>query len=201
MITSTNWGSESKIEARRATIIEPYYKAFKRKNIPPNTQYWTMCGRCATPQGKLVEGCELDYLTKIGFIKPNQFHGVEISPQTHKDNLKLTQANFYQGMMQFNISKAQNPAIINFDHHLSINEIKGQLIALLNYLKPHKDIMLVINLLKKYRTVNDTDEHIMKQITSIDQIVDYEVISLYEYNGVQDNNTTEMLSVTLVKNN
>lgn len=200
-ITETDWGSTSKIEARRATIIEPYTKHFKTNKIPKNAQYWTMCGRCATPEGNLVNGCELDYLTKIGFITPDQFHGVELSPEAHQDNSKLPQGNFYHGMLQFHISKANTPAIVNFDHHLSVDQIKAQLIALLNYLKPHSNFMLVINLLKKYRTVNDTTQHIMEQITSIDQIVDYEVISLYEYNGVQDNNSTEMLSVTLVKIN
>lgn len=199
MITETDWGSSSKIEARRATIIEPFIKHFKTNKIPTEAQYWTMCGRCATSKGNLVNGCELDYLTQIGFITPDQFHGVELSKEAHQDNSKLPQGNFYQGMLQFQISKARNPAIVNFDHHLSINQIKAQLIALLNYLKPHSNFMLVINLLKKYRTVNDTTQHIMEQITSIDQIIDYEVISLYEYNGVQDNNSTEMLSVTLVK--
>lgn len=198
-ITETDWGTSSKIEARRASIIEPYTKHFKTNKIPVDAEYWSMCGRCATPEGTLVVGCELDYLTQIGFITPDQFHGVELSHQAHQDNSKLPQGNFYQGMLQFHISKAKNPAIVNFDHHRSINEIKAQLIALLSYLKSHSNFMLVINLLKKYRVVNDTSHHIMEQITSIDQIVDYEVISLYEYNGVNDNNSTEMLSVTLVK--
>lgn len=198
-ITQTDWGTESKIEARRATIIRPYTQHFKTNKIPADTEYWSMCGRCATPEGTLVNDCELDFLIKEGLIDPHQFHGVELSHQTHQDNSKLPQGNFYQGMLQFHISKAKNPAIVNFDHHRSINEVKAQLIALLSYLKPHNNFMLVINLLKKYRTVNDTLEHIMEQITSIDQLVDYKVISLYEYNGVQDNNSTEMLSVTLVK--
>jgi hypothetical protein len=198
-ITKTDWGSQSKIEARKATIIEPYVKHFKRKNIPNNTEYWSMCGRCATPEGTLVPGCELDYLTKEGLITPDQFHGVELSGDIHEDNSKLQIGNFHNGMFQFAIQSAKNPTIVNFDHHRSIKTIKPELKGLFYSLRNFNNFLLVINILMKYRTVEDDKDYIDTTLASSNGIHDYRCISIYSYEGVRDTTQTHMISYSLVK--
>lgn len=99
-IGTKNWSCPHKQEARFKTIIEPYTILFG-KVLPPDRQYWTLCGEMAS-NGAISEGCELSQMVQVGLIKPNQFHGVEGNPQIHEANVRalkrpFNKAHLYQG--------------------------------------------------------------------------------------------------------
>ena len=56
-LNQKDWSCPKKQEARSQTIIEQYQIHFGQK-LPPNKQYWAICGQCATPDGQQLHGCE-----------------------------------------------------------------------------------------------------------------------------------------------
>jgi hypothetical protein len=69
------WDDPSKVVARQATILAPYRLEFGTK-LPPDQQYWTLCGEMADGD-RIQRDCELDQMVREGLIRPEQFHGVE----------------------------------------------------------------------------------------------------------------------------
>jgi len=66
------WPCPKKQAARIETILA---------NGPVANQYWSMARLFATP------GCEVDPILKAGFIRPEQFRGVEINRDIHDANV------------------------------------------------------------------------------------------------------------------
>jgi hypothetical protein len=117
-MVQVNWNRPNKKQARSATIMDRYAEYFA-PSLLPGKQYYTMCGRCADENGKLRVGCELDQLLKAGFLKPQQFYGIEIDPEIHSLNSGCHKkanwicGDFYFGMLR-NLPSF-NPGVVNID--------------------------------------------------------------------------------------
>lgn len=106
-----------KIRAR-CQIVEAYRKITGLDSIPENKGYWTLCNKQPN-----VDGAEIVQLVKSGFLKQNQFFGIdndlkgegiiEFNKQTHP------KANWFQGDwldVIENYFELFDPALVHFDY-------------------------------------------------------------------------------------
>ena len=145
------WNDPKKRLARQETIIDQYRKRF-HQTIPPNKQYWTMCGQCVDKDGRFQEGCELSQMLKDGFIQPAQFHGVEIDSNIAEANRRaFPEANwytddFYRAMQKAKIANMFSPAIVNADFINMPDRACGYLADIMGFLSSCVDeVMIVAN--------------------------------------------------------
>lgn len=119
-LNQKSWNDPKKIAARQETIINQYRRLFHWQ-LPPEKQYWSMCGQCTTPDRKQQEGCELHQMLEEKLITPEQFHGVDIDKKITTANRNAwPQANwyasdFYDALTKASASPDFNPVIINAD--------------------------------------------------------------------------------------
>lgn len=119
-INQKDWSCPKKQKARWETIISQYQKHFGYA-VPPDKQYWTLCGQCSTSEGKLLHGCEIWQLIDMKLLSAIQFHGVEINKEIHELNIKAFpeinwhNEDFYYAMVRAVDTKNFNPAIVNID--------------------------------------------------------------------------------------
>lgn len=120
-VENSQWDCIENVYAREKTIIELYRLLFQRDSIPKDRQYWTMCGAYFNfKQNRIVKG-ELVQLLKAGFIKPEQFYGVDREQIIIDKNrelfpeIKWIHGDFEKSMLSYSISGNFNPAIINYD--------------------------------------------------------------------------------------
>lgn len=126
-----NWGCSHKQDARLETIIKPYNAIFGNNCVPPKKQYWTLCGEMAS-NNSILKGCELDHMVRIGFITPEQFHGVEDNKDIYLANVKALsnsydKVNLYNGEFIKILDRALkkktlNPGVVYLD---TIQEPEG----------------------------------------------------------------------------
>lgn len=108
-----------KSEARRRLILEPCSHVFG-SSLPKHLQYWALCARCIDSYGNIIEGCELDQMTKIGLIAPDQFHGVDFDENTTRHNRIYNGSSWYSDHLEDAISDSINednfnPAVVHID--------------------------------------------------------------------------------------
>jgi hypothetical protein len=87
--------------------------------MPPKKQYWTLGGR-SYDKVRIHKGCELDQAEKLGLIKRNQFHSVDIKESVTESNRNIKEAHWYQGdfleVMKFTHKYGEfNPGVVNCD--------------------------------------------------------------------------------------
>lgn len=115
-----NWNCPKKQWARKETILDAYADIFGQKQLPPDKQYWTLCGECGSEEG-MLEGCELHQITEAGFIQPDQFYGVELDNGIHDFNFMVRggyhwiHGDFGTMMEDYAARDKFNPAIVNYD--------------------------------------------------------------------------------------
>lgn len=144
-----NWGCPRKRKAREETLVFLYRRLFRRKSLPKQQQYWTMCGQCATG-GKLIAGCEFDHVTGEGLVTPAQFHGVEISPEIHGENSYLTRGHFHLGDFYRTMATHPgfSPGIVNLDTIMFPERAASYAADVLSLLSNYQNpIMLVVNVI------------------------------------------------------
>lgn len=166
-----------KCKAREDTIILPYQKHFSRRVLPKGMQYWTLCGRSAHEKthekaGQIVENCEFYQLVKSGFIKPEQFYGVESRPKIAQDNPKAhasahwLHGDLYKEMNKMHSAGTFRPGIINVDL-VSFPKKGSNLVAdiLVQTASLPHDLMIVANFVLKTRYHDkETPEDVLAQL-------------------------------------
>lgn len=170
---SLNWNRQQKIEARQHSIIDVYRDIFKQQSIPPNQQYWTLCGKCVVDE-QIESGTEPDQLINSEFIKPFQFHGAEIDQDIYNNNLQCKQLNFYHGNIvsvlkdQHYNNKGFNPGIVNADFLRSPKTEAYKFLEILSLLKGYSQVMVAGNFCTKYYGKDDGIDSIIDAMNSYD---------------------------------
>jgi hypothetical protein len=150
-----NWGENNKQRARMDTTIQMYRKYFE-SSLPKNQQYWTMAGNCSTKDYKPLEGSEPWQILHEGLIKPEQFRGVEINPESYQmnkkawPNLKWYPIDFYRALLN---ELSFQPGIVNMDSFFTPEkgcDYLGQIMYLLTY-RNISHCLLFANLIVKGR--------------------------------------------------
>ena len=112
------WDDPKKLEAREHTIVEIYREHFG-ESLPPDKQYWTMCGAHFNGNNKL-DG-ELMHAVNAGVIEPRQFRGVDKEASIIRKNAEVypettwINDDFYWAMASAADRGEFNPAIVNYD--------------------------------------------------------------------------------------
>jgi hypothetical protein len=201
-----------KLEARYQTIIKVYRDHYGKQAIPSSSQYWSICGRCSYDMGKMEENCEPDQLIKYKLIKPNQFYGVEISPEIYEFNKSCNNeinwflGDFYDQMVEYSNHNKFEPAIVNADILLMPKcgvEYFSKVMHFLN--SSAKNVMLIGNFIMKARhqvaTIKDIVNGLEKEPCFQDSMSSRKWIihnEIYLYNGT-GKTRTKMGSVILFK--
>lgn len=125
-IDDAQWDDKEKKRYRQECIIGPTQKLFGT-SLPPDKQYWTLCGAHFNKKTRTPLKGELGHAVDSGLIQPNQFHGVDhavdasgkpiIIPQNRKfyPRANWHQGDFLEQMKKANKDKKFNPAVVNFD--------------------------------------------------------------------------------------
>lgn len=118
MKDQVDWGQDRKVQFRHDAIITTYRKLFDY-SLPPDQQFWSMCGQCVYKGRR--ENCEPDQMIKCGLITKEQYRGVEINKEIHElnefawPNLKWCNNDFYREMNAAYVKKEFTPGIVNAD--------------------------------------------------------------------------------------
>lgn len=146
-----NFSSYSeKYKSREETIIKAYDRLFNRTQVP--NDYITMAAVQADGYGNLLPMSELKQLLDSKFLKPKQFHGVDIDKEVIGINEQTGIGNWYvsdiYNFLEENIGKLR-PSIINMDTvHLGnrcADLVAKTLLLLTEY--EIEDCMLVVNVM------------------------------------------------------
>jgi len=118
-VDNCQWDSDLKKNSRVIAIIS-MYRQFFNERLPPDKQYWSMCGAHFNKKGE-ING-ELGHMKDEGLIQPDQFHGVDEvkriidrNRKIHPD-VKWYHGDFLETMEEIStIDGKFNPHIINYD--------------------------------------------------------------------------------------
>lgn len=143
-----------KFEARWQTLVCTFRELYGT-SIPEGFQHWTMCGPHAK-YGALHPMSELGQLASAGFVRPDQFVGVDIDPKIIRENKALNvpgamwiESDFFKAMRAAYRDGWFQPALINADL-LSLKEkgvvVVSEIMAFLEYIG-YGDVMLVANIM------------------------------------------------------
>jgi hypothetical protein len=114
------WNNKRKIKAR-TTIITICKTLLGYDCIPFDKQYITVCGKCTDANGNFLNECEPDQLIKDGFIRPEQYVGIDVNRQYIQDNynarkdLKWICSDFNEAINEMVCKDEYRAEIINFD--------------------------------------------------------------------------------------
>lgn len=123
-LSSCHWNTPRKVDSRRDTILEPYRAIFGAA-IPPDREYWTMCGGQFVQEGssfRRIDNGEFGQLFGTGLFTRPQFRGVDRDSSIISHNRALYPGvswycGDFLGTMEEAASDGQfNPAIINYDN-------------------------------------------------------------------------------------
>jgi len=163
------WSCPKKIQARTDTILS---------QPKPTYQYWSMAGLCTTPD------CEVDQLLSEGFIRPDQFHGVELFPKIYTRNKKAWPhlnwhlGDFFTVMRQAGDFK---PSLVNADL-LNTPDTGADYVARLLYLLLPYKATLIANLILETHDYRCTPDQAITKLSQCQQFR-YAMRGGYRYNG------------------
>ena len=188
-LLAKNWGHPDKVVAR-LEMINMYKEITGHQKLPNDREYWTMCGRNATPEGELIENCEFDQLTKSGLITKDQWNGVELNKKIANDNQKL-EGKWYQGtLINTFLRFSKNPGLVNIDHHCGSEKSCHLIKHIFN--KIPNDCFVTINMVQRCGFYNSSIDSIIKDILKETYpLVPYKKAT--RYNGTDTNNTTMVM--------
>jgi len=162
-----------KIEARNQTIIGAYESHYGRDQIPGDSQYWTICGRCSYEDGILEQNCELDQVAASGIASFDQMHGVEIDPEIFECNRKVNNGvnwhlgDFYETMVEYSNSNEFKPAIINVDMLLMPKHAASYFSKILMFLSNFDhETMLIANFILEHRHLRSKTVDFVRNLES-----------------------------------
>jgi len=119
--SSVNWSNRGKVEARQTSVIVAFRDATVLRSVPPDRQYWSLCGQLFDSAGRLKRGSEFEHVVSHGLLVPAQFHGVEMDREIHDGNQRaLPGVTFHFGEFSNVVYAALRrgafqPALINLD--------------------------------------------------------------------------------------
>lgn len=211
------WHTSAKKEQARRFMLERYCFEFKRKSIPSNRSYVSLCGRMTDESGEFFSGSELDQVLKMGIIKNmSQFYGIEREWDTHNLNSKISGSNWHHGDFLSIIGsllrteEGFSPSIVNFDSIQkpdTDNLYVPQLINLLHRTRLNK-IMLVVNYVMKsfIDLVPDDSESTVRNLCSYPQFRRVWKTGewtchneMYSYDGTSENSQSKMATILFFK--
>lgn len=146
------WSCPKKQTARADTILA---------QPRPVNQYWSMAGLSTTL------GCEVDQLLRAGFIRPEQFHGVEICRDIYDANvaahpsLAWHHGDFFQVMRQH---AGFNPSLVNADL-LQSADTAADYIARILYLLTPFEATLIANFVMEHRGYRTNPDHVLRRLS------------------------------------
>jgi len=149
------WSCPKKQAARTATILA-------QECI---NQYWSMAGLSTTPD------CEVDQLLKANFIRPEQFHGVEINRDIHDanvaawPNLAWHYGDFFDVMHQY---EGFNPSLVNADL-LQTVDTGADYIARILHLLESFNATLIANFIMEHRGYRCNPDHVLRRLHQCQQ--------------------------------
>jgi hypothetical protein len=155
-IPMRTWSCPKKQAARTETILA---------NGPVANQYWSMAGISTTP------GCEVDQILKAGFIRPEQFHGVEINRDIYDANLAAYPTlawhcgDFFQVMRQH---EGFSPSLVNADLLQTVDTAADYIARILGLLVPF-DAVLIANFVMEHRGYRSTPDYVLKRLAQCQQ--------------------------------
>ena len=150
------WSCPKKQAARTATILA---------NGPVANQYWSMAGLSTTP------GCEVDQILKAGFIRREQFHGVEIIRDIHDanvaacPNLAWHHGDFFQVMHEYD---GFNPSLVNADLLQTVDTAADYIARILHLLGAFNAV-LIANFIMEHRGYRSTPDYVLKRLAQCQQ--------------------------------
>jgi hypothetical protein len=216
-----SWHSQKKLDARRDTIIDAYTNTFGRSKLPMGTQYWTMCGKNTSADGKLDRECEFGQIVESGLITPGQFYGVEVDSEICQANQMASEdvqwkesphwirGDFLETIIRYDNRKEFNPGIVNVDHikmpHSGGVDYLAKILKLVDC-ATDGDVMIICNLILKIRSHSTDRENFVDCLNSNPLYHSlkgnwYRWSSVYAYDGSNVGKTTRMGTVVMFKKN
>jgi hypothetical protein len=150
------WSCPKKQAARVETILA---------NGPVVNEYWSMAGLSTT------QGCEVDQILKAGFIRPDQFHGVEINGDIHDANvaawptLAWHHGDFFQVMREYDGFK---PSLVNADLLQTVDTAADYIARILHLLEPFNTV-LIANFIMEHRGYRTDPDYVLKRLAQCQQ--------------------------------
>ena len=150
-----DWGNRKKRKSRQESIFDKYREIMGHNSLPPDKQYWTLCGKHTSPY------CELPHALADGIITPNQFHGVDRVKDIITHNRKIyPEANWYEGEFDRVIDQVDGftPGLVNLDTvHMTekASILAAQVLFVLVSLGASDCLLAVNHLLNNPREHND----------------------------------------------
>ncbi len=120
-INKKKWDDPFKQEARDRSIVSWYRNLMGMDGLPPDEQYWTLCGNLSDNAGGVNERNEFLQVTRSGLISPKQFIGVEKHPDTHAKNIAIyPELDLRLGLIEEELDRAGGsgvlwPGVVNLD--------------------------------------------------------------------------------------
>lgn len=212
-VSRSNWDSKKKKDSRDITIIGLFREAFGKQRLPPNKQYWTMCGAHFNDKDGKLDG-EFTHMFDSGLIQPNQFHGVDREEEIILMNskfyphIKWIHGDFLETMQNYAQRQNFNPAVINYDGVMQPKygtQYLRDILKFIDYNVPG-ELLLTANFIltnpynhsEKLRyTVGDT----IKKLLEIYGLPKHWIIvpKAYRYRGASINNICIMGIIMFVK--
>lgn len=213
-VNQKNWSCPKKQRARWETIVAQYRRHYSEA-LPPEKQYWTICGQCATAIGEPLDGSEPAQVISEGLVLPGQFHGVELNSEIHALNVKAFPClnwindDFYHAMVVEQSKGTFNPAVVNADLPQTPDGGAGYIGKLMAFLTATAgDVLFVANMIlrMKYYTAKDGD-YVLKLLNDYPQfryamsVANWKLADgYYEYSGAGNTGSrTYMGSFVFVK--
>lgn len=214
-----NWGEcPKKNKARRETIFKAYREWSGNPCLSEGLQYWSMCGESATKDGSLIPGCEFDQACREGFIKPEQWFGVEHRKDIAQLNSALNGSvggHWMHGDICYSMVGyiGHRPGLVNLDTEYMIEnamELAGKTMMALDLVK--HPVFLIVNGargIRFYGRPETSPEEFLKQISTpiICRLLsekwrllgDEEGFYYYRYNGTGRRSSTTMNTIIFYK--
>ena len=107
-----DWGNPKKRQSRQESVFDAYREIMNHQSLPPNKQYWTLCGKHTS------HDCELPHALADGIITPSQFHGVDrVEDIIDHNREQYPEANWHEGEFDEIIDQVDNftPGLLNLD--------------------------------------------------------------------------------------
>lgn len=150
------WSCPKKQAARIETILA---------NGPVANQYWSMAGLSTT------QGCEVDQILNAGFIRPEQFHGVEINRDIHDanvaawPNLAWHHGDFFQVMRE---CEGFNPSLVNADLLQTVDTAADYIARVFHLLEPFAAV-LIANFIMEHRGYRCDPDDVLRRLGQCQQ--------------------------------
>jgi len=181
-------------------------------SLPPDAQYWSMCGDCTDENNKPHPNSEIGQMLAAGIITQSQFHGVDTNQESIINNkTAYPDANWHHGQIYDVLREANtggwlNPSIVNIDTPFESTTAVNITVDAMLALRGCNNFLLISNMVVNMMNVASkkvTDADVIKRFNtsknfSIVWDGTWECFEPYRYRNPES--PTEMLSLIFLKN-